>query len=168
MFFASSCIAQSYGSFEWDIIRLAYVIPTADGTNGGVAIGSEPRYNINDNISASIRGELAFFGAEDELIDLGFSGSFTLFGDYNIQNNRNKRAFVGAGFGIFSGADVTLTVNGNESSSEGGSGVGIVPRIGYELGFLRISGEYNLIMTDDISNYFGINLGFTIGGRYKG
>ncbi len=163
----NTATTQSYKPFEWDIVRLGVVFPTGDGTSTGGSFGTEPRYNINDNISTSLRLEFAFFGNETELVDFGASGSFTLFGDYYFQNNRNKRAFAGIGIGTFSGADVSVTTGNQTTTSEAGSGVGIVPRIGYELGLLRINAEYNAIFTEDISSYIGINLGFTILGRYK-
>lgn len=168
IFISTSAKSQSYKPFEWDIIRLGVVFPTGDGTSTGGSIGTEPRYNINDNFSASLRLEAAIFGSEDDAFDLGTSGSWTLFGDYYFQNNKNKRAFAGLGIGFFSGADLTVETNGNTSTvAEGGNGVGLVPRVGYELGFLRISAEYDLAFSSDISNYIGVNLGFTILGRAR-
>ena len=85
-------------------------------------------------------------------------------GNYYLSNNANKRAFTGLAIGSFSGA--STTVAGTEI--DGGSGLGIVPRIGYELGLLRLTAEYNLAFEESVSNYFGIRLGFNVGGRYKG
>lgn len=63
-FFITDTQAQNYKKFEWDILRLGYVIPGGDGVSGGLSLGTEPRYNINDNNSAGIRWELALFGSD--------------------------------------------------------------------------------------------------------
>ena len=158
--------AQDYGPIEWDVIRLGYVIPSGDGVGGGVALGSEVRYNINNTISAGLRAEFALFGSGDiEGADIGAVGSYSLIGDYYFQTESNKRAFAGFGIGTFGGASVTTTVNGMEIEAEGESSIGIIPRLGYEFGILRITGEYNLLFAEGSSNYIGIHLGFTLGGR---
>lgn len=160
--------AQDYGALEWDLVRLGYVIPSGDGVGAGLAFSTEPRYNINNNLSASLRMEFAFFGSADDSgsADIGAVGSYTLFGDYYFQTESNTRAFAGLGLGTFGGASVSIDDGmGNVTEASGDGSLGIVPRIGYELGILRITGEYNLLFSENSSNYIGIHLGFTIGGR---
>ncbi len=157
--------AQDYTQFEWDIARFGYVIPSGDGTSGGIALGTEVRYNVNNTISAGLRYEFAIFGSDlGDDVDLGSAASSALFGDYYFNDASSKRAFVGFGIGSFQG--ITIKTAGN--SVKGDSSLGIIPRVGYELGHVRFSGEYNLLFGDNTSNYIGIHLGITIGGGYKG
>ena len=162
--------AQSYGPIEWDVVRLGYVLPSGDGVSGGLAFGSELRYNVNDQISAGLRAEFALFGSGDvEGVDVGAAGSYALIGDYYFSAESNKRPFAGLGIGTFSSGSVTVTnPDGSETEVDGGSSIGVIPRVGYELGLLRLSAEYNLLFDEGTSNYIGIHLGLTIGGRYKG
>lgn len=164
-----SASGQNYKSFEWDIVRFGYVIPSGDGTSGGIAISTEPRFNIADNLSLGLRAEFALFGAEDgDLVDIGASGSYALMADYYFNTTSSTRAFAGIGFGTFSGGDVTITTGGVEQTAEGASSIGLIPRVGYELGHLRVSLEYNYTFKSEVPNYFGVHLGITIGGGYKG
>jgi hypothetical protein len=104
--------AQNYKAFEWDIVRLGFVIPSGDGVKGGIAISTEPRLNITDNISAGIRFEFALFNAEEianQDIELSAASSTALMADYYFSNSSSNRAFAG---------------------------IGIIPRIGYEVGYL--------------------------------
>ena len=159
--------ADSYQSFEWDIIRLGYAVPFQDSLSGGVAISGEIRYNIKNNISTGLRAEFAFFGSNVDAsgIDIGASGSYTLFGDYYFSNTSSKRFFTGLGVGYFQGVTSSFS---NTPDIDAGSTIGVVPRVGYELGFIRLSAEYNLTFDKAASNYLGLNLGFTLWGRYKG
>lgn len=168
---SSSSSSLDYRRVEWDIIRFGYVLPFTDGYAGGISMSTEPRVNINNKLSASLRYEIALFGSdiEDESASLGASGSVALFGDYYFKDSGSSRPFAGLGIGSFSGATVTITdVNGNDVEAEGGSGIGIIPRVGYETRFLRLSAEYNLPFKEGVASYLGINLGITINGKYKG
>ncbi len=167
-FFAldSNAQAENYKSFEWDIIRLGFATPSGEGVTGGVAMGSEFRYNVKDNISAALRLEFALFGSDSDVVSLGAFGSYSLIGDYYFSNTGNSRAFAGAGLGLFNGGSVE--VNGQAVDGGGGSDFGAVARVGYELGLLRLSGEYNLIFAEGASNYIGVHVGITLFGGYKG
>ena len=93
-----------------------------------------------------------------------------MLGDYYFSNKGNKRAFAGLGIGRHAGLEAT--VEGEEEIEDEdirdfGSYFGITPRIGYELGVLRISGEYNFTLDQAVPNVLGIHLGLTIGGRKK-
>ena len=86
-----SAQAQDYGSIEWDILRIGYVVPSGDDIGSGFALGSEARYNVNNNISAGIRWELALFGSgDDDNASVGAAGSIALIGDYYLQTNSSK------------------------------------------------------------------------------
>jgi len=100
---------------------------------------------------------------DEPLRDMGITSSFALTGDYYVMNNINRRAFAGIAIGSFNNS--ATTEMGDEV---GGSGFGIVPRIGYELGyFLRLTAEYNHTFEDDFPNYFAIGAALNIGGRRK-
>lgn len=161
--------APSYTDFEWDILRLGYAIPGGASVGSGLALGTEVRYNLKDNISVGLRWEVAIYGSGDETgtdVDLGAAGSYALMGDYYFNTESSKRAFAGLGIGMFQGASVE--VSGQTGSIDGGSSIGIIPRIGYEFGHLRISGEYNLTFDDAVANYIGIHIGITLFGGYDG
>jgi len=162
--FAFSSNAQSYKSFEWDIVKFGYVIPGGDGASGGLSLGSEPRYNVNDQFSVGLRWEIALFGSDSDLVDVGASGSFALMGDYYISNNGNNRFFAGLGLGSFSSASITVS---GMNEIGGSSSIGVIPRIGYELGHLRIAAEYNLPFGENADGYLGINLAATLWGGYN-
>jgi len=164
--FAITSQAQSYKSFEWDIIKLGYVLPAGDGVTGGISLASEPRYNVNDQFSVGLKWEAALFGSDIEGASISGSGSLALMGDYYISNNENNRFFAGLGIGTFSSG--TVEVNGMAVGGEAGSNLGIIPRIGYELGHLRIAAEYNLPFGEGTKGYLGINLAATLFGGYKG
>ena len=168
--FIASTNAQSYGPLEFDIVRLGYAIPSGD-LDGGIAFGAAIRYNMKDNISIGLKSDWVIFGGgNDDTVDLGLARGTVVTGDYYFNTTSDKRPFAGIGLGTFTGVSTTFNdpVTGEEITGDAGSGIGIVPRVGYELGLLRLSAEYNLVFTDAVSNYIGIHLGFTIGGRYKG
>ncbi len=162
--------AESYVDFEWDILRIGYAIPSGgEGIGSGLAFSSEARYNIKDNISAGLRWEIAIYGAGDELgmnVDLGAAGSLALIGDYYFNTESSRRPFAGFGIGTFSGASVE--VNGQSGSADAGNSIGLIPRIGYEFGHLRLSAEYNLTFDDAVADYIGIHVGITLFGGYNG
>ena len=161
-----SAQADNYKAFEWDLIRFGYVIPSSDDVSAGLSISSEPRFNLRDDLSISLRWEIAIFASgDDDSFDVGAAGSTVLFGDYYFNTEKRSRAFAGLGLGLFNGATIEDSTTGTEIDP--GSTFGVVPRIGYELGFLRTTVEYNLAFDDAVSNYIGINLGFTIGGGLK-
>lgn len=158
--------AQDYGPLEWDIARFGVVVPSGDDLGGGIALGSELRFNLNNRLSTGLRVEFAFYGEGDNSnADISAAGSYALMADYYLSETSNFRPFVGVGVGLFTGAEITTKVNGQDEVTGGDSNFGIVPRIGYELGILRLSAEYNKIFADDATDYLGVHLALTIGGR---
>lgn len=158
--------ATNYKAIEWDILRVGFVIPSGEGVKTGFALGSELRYNVTNAISAGLRAEFALFGSASETgAKLGAAGSYALMGDYYFNQESTKRLFAGLGLGLFNGASATITdPDGNDVTADAGSSVGVIPRVGFELGHLRISAEYNLPFKDTVSKYLGIHLAATIGG----
>lgn len=156
---------SSYKSFEWDILRLGYVLPSGEGVSGGLAISGEPRYNVNDMLSVGLRYEFALFGSDLEGdVEIGASSSYALMGDYYLKNDENNRLFAGLGIGTFKAGTVTV----NNVEVDGESAIGVIPRVGYEFGHLRIAAEYNLLFKEGSSNYIGLHFGATLWGGYKG
>ena len=166
--FSSIAKSQDYGKLEWDIVRIGVIFPADKAEiSSGVAFSTEARYNISNNISAGLR--LAFdaygSGTGENISDIGLSNSIYLVGDYYFSSDSNKRAFAGIGLGRNNGITVKTSTGGISEETKGDSYFGITPRVGYELGLLRISGEYNFSLDDNVPNIFGIHLGFTIGGK---
>ncbi len=168
LFLCSNLNAQSdyYTDFEWDILRFGYISPSGvDGITAGVAFGTEPRYNLKDNISVGLRLDVALYGSGDDIISnvsLGSAVSFALIGDYYFNTDSSRRPFAGFGVGLFDGVSVEAVGGGT------GFSLGLVPRVGYEFGHLRLSAEYNLVFDDNVPNYLGLNLGITLFGGYDG
>lgn len=163
--------AANYKFLEWDVIGLSYVLPASDGVKGGIGMYSEPRFNVKDNISIGLRYDIAIFGTdiEDESADLGATASFALMGDYYFKSTTNKRAFAGVGIGSFAGGTFKVDLpDGTSQETDGGSSLGIIPRVGYELGLLRLQLEYNYTFKEEVPKYLALKFGLNIGGRYKG
>jgi len=167
-FLSNAASGQSYGPFEWDVLGFSFVMPSGEKVSTGLGFYTEPRYNISDDLSLSLRFDLAVFGSDlEEGADVGASTSMAVFGDYYFSNNKNKRGFAGLGAGTFGGGSLEVDSGGSTTSEEGGFGFGIVPRVGYELGFIRLALEYNLAFAEKVPNYLALKLGFNFGGRYN-
>jgi hypothetical protein len=160
---------SSYGLFEWDVVRVGLVVPSGDQISGGIAFSTEPRFNISDNFSASARLEFAFFGAEEingSTTDVSISASTALIGDYYLNTTSSNRPFLGLGVGSFGSGTITVTDgSGQETEFDNGTSIGIIPRVGYEFGHLRLSVEYNLLFKEGASNYLGLHVAATLWGK---
>lgn len=157
--------SQNYRVFEWDVIGISSLNPINDTVGNAIGLHTEARLNLNDKISLGLKLGWQFFDGihEEPLRGMGITNALALTSDYYILNNNNRRAFVGLAIGSFNNS--ATTEMGDEV---GGSGLGIVPRIGCELGFfLRVTGEYNYTLEDDFPNYFALGLALNIGGRRK-
>lgn len=161
--------SSSYVDFEWDILRFGYVMPSGNDVSGGFAFGGEVRYNATDNFSLGIGGDGALFGdnlGEDG--DFGVSASSILIGDYYFSSTSANRPFLGIGFGRYRSGTVTVLNGSVEEVIDGVAGFGFAPRIGYEFNHVRLLGQYNITSKSEQSNYFGITVGLTLWGGYKG
>ncbi len=166
-----SAQAENYRSFEWDILRIGYTVPNSEFYQGGIAVGTEVRYNATDRISVGLRGELAFYTSsfDSDVIDIGAASSTLLTGDYYLKSSGGFRPFGGVGIGLFTGASATVSDIDNlrpEDFSAGRS-LGFTPRLGMELGHFRISVEYNYTLRDRVTNYVGIMVAPTLFGGPK-
>ena len=172
---AAGSIAQEYKAFRVGV-GLGYANASGKGAKGGVLWALEPGYRINDQILANLRIEGAVIGRgyADETsasIDVAALGSYSLNGQYYFNNN-NFRPFVGAGFGIYSLAAVSVTAGTNGGSSEAvaaANKIGFYPRVGFDAGHFTLNLDYNLVPeTNGIKNsYLGIRIGGFIGGGRK-
>jgi len=160
----TTALAQNYKSIEWDVLGINYLIPVTNTTGTAVGFYTEARYNANNKLSIGLKYNWQFFNDifDEPLRGMGITKSVGLTGDYYLSNNLNNRAFVGLGIGSFNNAATTEI-----GTDVGGNGLGITPRIGYELDFLRLTIEYNQTLKDDFPDYFALGLGLTIGGRHK-
>ncbi|MGB3800912.1 MAG: hypothetical protein WA952_13940 [Lewinella sp.] len=169
---AATAQSNNYRMFEWDLLRIGYAIPGGERFAGGLALGTEVRYNATDNISVGFRPEVAVYTSnlENDVIDVGAAGSYVLTGDYYLRSEGGFRPFGGLGIGSFGGASVTVETSDDtidEDDVEAGQAFGIVPRVGLELGHFRVSLEYNLTFSDQVPNYFGIMIAPTLFGGPK-
>jgi outer membrane protein W len=170
---AAVCVQAQETTFKPFKVDLAlgYAIPGGSGSKGGVIIALEPKYAINDNLTFGLRMETAVMARVNTDInstaygegDVKGSGSYLATADYYFNTNQ-FRPFVGAGAGIYRNVSVDL----NSSSEEAGTSTqfGFAPRAGFELGHFRTALEYNFAGKSGglNNNYFGIKLGFFIGG----
>lgn len=162
-------------------MAFGYAQPTGTGAKGGAAFSLEPKYAVLEQLSVGLRLQVAATGRADESGDLEevkANASYAAMGDYYFTNTR-FRPFAGLGAGYFQVAGLSVASD-NESVSVDGKFGGVL-RGGFEFGHLRAEAEYNLIgasqafdfttgqKTEKVQNrYWGIKLGFNIGGgRYK-
>lgn len=166
--------AQESGKFRVGL-DLGYAAP--DG-GGGVLIALEPKYNIADNMNVGLRIESAAMGknvsngALSQESNLAFSGLFVGTFDYYFSNGSTSFApFVGVGMGYSSLANISFDAEGFEDDEADLDGkFGSLVRAGFELGKFRLAATYNMIGRSKVgdtkikNSYFGISLGFYVGG----
>lgn len=147
--------SKSYEDFEWEVVGVSFVNAVGPELGYGIGIHSEPRYNLTNKISLSLRGDLNVFSDDNNLNDIrvSFFLSGVAFGDYYFNTKGNSRLFAGLGVGFF---------------TEDNSSLGVVPRIGYELSVFRLTADYNYTLRQFTPEYFSIKLGFNIGGKFIG
>lgn len=160
--------APSFKDFEWDIIKIGYVIPGGDNYSSGGLGGGELRLNLRDDLSIGLRTETVGFDHDfGDDFDVDATWSWAVTADYYFNTLSAYRAFAGLGFGSFRSGNI------KEADSEiivtkGATSSGLVPRIGYEYGHLRLSAEYNLMFKEEATNYFTISAALTLWGGYNG
>ncbi|MEM9546079.1 MAG: hypothetical protein AAGA77_08900 [Bacteroidota bacterium] len=160
--------AESYTHFEWDVVRLGSVSPVSfDGVGNGVVVSSEPRFNYLDDFSLSLRCELAVHRLDRKTssTQVGTAGSIAFMGDYYYNFRPKIRPFVGFGFGYFRGSRFEFD---NQPPFGEGNSVVLSPRVGVELGHVRLTAEYNHTFDPVFINYFSMQLGITLFGGYRG
>ena len=201
--FALSCVlavsAQNFKKFRVGI-GVGYAKPSGSGSKAGGLAYIEPSYRLSDAISLGFRMESAAVARgmsgssiDKENINLSTQSSYTLNAQYYLGTN-NFRPFLGIGLGLFSlsamktdvivvdGIDWTgqgqpQTHTESVSLSDAQSKLGFYPRLGFDLGHLTLSIDYNFIPNtkttvsgSDASfrnNYLGVRLGANFGGGRK-
>lgn len=164
---------------------LGYASAGGYGSSGGVIVTLEPSYRLKDNLALGLRLESAlitrgysqnFTGAS---IDVAAIGSYTVNGQYYF-GSTDFRPFAGLGLGLYSMAEVKADVSSGGSTQTGQvaaaeSKFGFYPRIGFDYHHFTMSADYNIIppTTAQIgsgefkNSYFGIRIGFFVGGGKK-
>ncbi len=162
--FVSNTFAQSYKPFEWQVFGFSFLNPENNDLGNTLTFDTELRFHINDKFSLGVKHEWQFFTPlfDEPVRGLGVTTAYSLTGEYYFSNNRNKRAFVGLGIGMFN----------NEATTEsgvdvGGTELGFTPRIGYRFGLLRFNAAYNHTFAEDFPNYLTLGVGVTLGGRMR-
>ncbi|HTH31993.1 MAG TPA: hypothetical protein VL946_11660 [Lacibacter sp.] len=175
-----SSFAQSTAYTPWQVDFMGgYAAASGKGTNGGIALYLEPKFHINDNLSAGLRvgGALtmkaALNDAGDEIGEFSVAAvaSYLATGDYYFQKEAGAkfRPFAGLGLGFGRAAGASATADAEEADVQSKSGFSGMVRAGFDVSHFRFNLEYDLNpKTGRISNnYFGVNLGFYIGGGSK-
>ena len=169
-------------------IDLGYVKPTAGGGGGSFTI--EPKYNIADNMNVGLKLGGAFMVKDINVTNgttskakIGAVAFYTgTFNYYFHEAGSDMSPFVGGGVSYNELANIEFDVNNSgttapiEPTLDVNSKIGAVIMGGFEYQHFRLAIEYNFIpesklqnitgvTTGTISNsYFGLNLGFYIGG----
>jgi hypothetical protein len=176
IFSSATIYAQStnYTAFEWDVINIGVAAPlNNDSLKGGISFGGEIRYNALNNLSIGVGGEMVIFKSKDfSETETGTVESNFYFGissDYYFSSDSRIRPFVGLGIGVSVNGDIEGVKENEETEFyEGLSGAVIVPRLGIELDHVRIMTDINIGLEEGLNDYFGVKVGFTLGGGYKG
>lgn len=144
--------AQEYKRFRF-CLGFGAARGNPDGVLGtGLLISLEPGYRISDDLVVSLRFEVP------AVTPMGGSyESVSLNGQYYLSSNK-FRPFVGAGFGSY--------------EVDNGRQFGLYPRVGFDLAHFSMSLDYNYFINQKnalyyLYNYFGIRIGFFIGGGKK-
>ena len=160
--------AENYGRFEWDLIQIGYASPVGDGFDGGFALGTEVRYNITDDLSAGLNFEIAGFWDDlgNNLVRIGSAATYNVTGDYYFVSQGSVRPFVGASAGVYGSGQIVTTVNSDidDDDISVASTLGVGPRVGIELGHLRVALEYNHTFSGRVFNYVGFTVAPTLFG----
>ncbi len=162
--------STNYKAFKVNV-GLGYAIPTnkvSGGTSGGAAFSLEPQYRLNNTINLGLRIEGAAVGSVSTSsgnADVSILSSYTASGEYYFKPT-GFRPFAGVGAGIYSmaSASVNSSTTSTPTINNAGSKFGFYPRLGFETGHFRVTGEYNFVSN---GGYMAFKLGFFLGGGKK-
>ncbi|MBS1626811.1 MAG: hypothetical protein JSR09_04875 [Bacteroidetes bacterium] len=159
--------SKKFKAFKFDI-GIGYATPSNGSSNavGGFTFTLEPHYRLSDALAVGLRFEGAALGFKDlsNNVTVSVLSSYCATGEYYFSNN-GFRPFAGAGFGIFTQQSVTVNSGSSTTvTTPGQSNFGFFPRLGFETGHFRMSGEYNSV---DNGGYIALKLGFFFGGGKK-
>ncbi len=193
LFFSFLIHTQTYSQSESEYnpikvdLSLGYALPSGSGAKGGALFVFEPKYSFLDNVSVGIRVETAVMargiessnGSNSSNTEIKASGSYIVTGDYYFTSNRSFRPFVGTGLGMFRLAAATVATAGADVS-ELKVKFGAMFRTGFEVSWLRVGLEYNMIPDSKFTSqtgtptefayknsYIGMKLGVCLGGKKK-
>jgi outer membrane protein X len=170
--FFAKAQSPDYHTFKFDL-GIGYALPSdGSGTQGGATFTLQPHYRFTDDFALGLRIEAAAIGYKNGAtgnVKISALASSCLSGEFYLSNG-GFRPFIGAGLGVFD----QETASGNTNNSNDNSGVNVsnrtlnfggYPVVGFEVGHLRISVEYDL--TGNGNNYAAFKLGTFFGGGKK-
>ncbi|WP_133067191.1 hypothetical protein [Flagellimonas pacifica] len=156
--------------------------------NIGLMLNVEPKIEISYNSVIGLRFGISvnsqkfetnnssqfFIDEENDNAVISFVSTF----DHYLNENYN-RPYLGIGIGYYLLSPIDVSFAGSQNILEGTvkNQLGLLLRGGFELGNTRLGLEYNFIPKADIkipgdkavgivnNSYFGLSIGFTIGGR---
>ncbi len=164
--------ASSYTNFEWDVVRIGFASPvSSDSLNKGINLGGEVRFNFRDDISIGLAADFVYFAetlGDSGNANIDFAGANSLTVDKYFGTTSSKRFFAGTGLGYYRNSEIKTRKGFDNIKTDKFSSVGISPRIGYELGHLRIMAQYHYTTKSEMYDFFTINLAITLWGGYKG
>ncbi len=177
--------AQRGGAFRFQM-DLGGAIPKEGGI--GALVNIEPQILLSDNLAFGLRMGVAGLAKNISLsnsieeyegeISSNASGLGTLNYYFNGGNSR-LAPYLGVGFGYYGLSNIEIDENvGNQDLGEIDVNFAWAPmiRAGLELGKFRIGAEYNIVPSSELQNsngatvgtaineYYGITLGFFVGG----
>ena len=184
-FALSQSHAQEFSAFKVDL-GLGYAFGGSakfeDGLEqtgrAGLAFYLEPRYGISDQITLGFRlgGDILASGtyerngvnADDDFASVSISGisSYLATMDYYFSTN-TFRPYAGLGVGLYSGESASATVGGTslfDAELEKQSGLGVMPRLGANIGHFKMILSYNLPFEKKLPKYLSFTLGVEFGG----
>jgi len=167
------------------------VIGSEEG--GGGAFGLEAKYNLEDNLNVGFRfqgagmfKDLYYIDAERDNYNTTemVSYSFLATSDYYYAIKKEGRGsfapFVGGGLGIYKVTNVYYTADQLDAddsyNTKARSVFGGMLRTGFEWRKFRLTAEYNFVPKTDLqdyygnvigeekNSYFGLTIGFYVGG----
>ena len=121
----------------------------------GISANVEPKFFINNNISAGLRfeGDVLLGGSvsrdgTDVEVGLSSRAAQCLKGEYYISDAK-ARPYVGLGVGRFTQANLGANSSG-EATISASSSFGVAPEVGLALGNFRLSAIYNVVTGNNI------------------
>lgn len=171
---SSKSKSSLFHAFKFDM-GVGYAAPSQGNTLGGATFTLQPHVRLSNDFALGLRAEAAALLYRDATGKKQGSaiGSGCLTGEYYLSDG-GFRPFIGAGAGAYDQA----TISGGNGGGGGGNGngnggngpvvsprvinFGAFPEIGFELGHLRVSAEYDF--TGGYNDYFAAKLGFFFGG----
>ena len=171
----SGAFAQQQGSVRGSL-NAGYAIPTG---GGGIMADVQLGYNILDNMTVGVKwggALMARLTPDGEGGDISFNNSYLGTFTYFFNNGRSRFApFVGLGAGMYQIA--SFGAEADNIRVAGGNKFGGMLTTGFEFGAFRLGIEYNLIPSSEVvyagatpirtsipNSYFGVTVGFVIGG----